>query len=78
MRDLVWQHRRFRVLDIVDDVTRECLPLVVDIWIPARRVVRELGDLITEGDRPKTIPHQTVGSNTRQNMTRFLNSCYFA
>ena len=38
--------RRFRVLDIVDDVTRECPAAVVDTCIPDRRVVRELADLI--------------------------------
>ena len=35
--------RRFRVLNIVDDVTRECLRAVVDTSISGRRVVRELG-----------------------------------
>ena len=47
--------RRFRVLNIVDDVTRECLRAVVDTSISGRRVVRELGDLIAERGRPKMI-----------------------
>ena len=33
--------RRFRVLDIVDDVTRECIRAGVDTSISGRRVVRE-------------------------------------
>jgi putative transposase len=47
--------RRFRVLNIVDDVTRECLRAVVDTSISGRRVVRELGDLVAERGAPKTI-----------------------
>lgn len=47
--------RRFRVLNIVDDVTRECLRAVVDTSISGRRVVRELIDLIAERGRPKMI-----------------------
>ena len=47
--------RRFRVLNIVDDVTRECLRAVVDTSISGRRVVRELTDLIAERGSPKTI-----------------------
>ena len=36
--------RRIRVLNIVDDVTRECLSAVPDTSISGRRVVRELTD----------------------------------
>ena len=34
--------RRFRILNIVDDVTRECLAAIPDTSISGRRVVREL------------------------------------
>jgi putative transposase len=47
--------RRFRVLNIVDDVTRECLRAVPDTSISGRRVVRELTDLIAERGRPGMI-----------------------
>jgi putative transposase len=47
--------RRFRVLNIVDDVTRECLAAVVDTSISGKRVVRELGDLIARRGAPKMI-----------------------
>ncbi len=47
--------RRFRVLNIVDDVTRECLPAVVDMSISGRRVVRELTAMIAERGRPEII-----------------------
>jgi putative transposase len=38
--------RRFRVLNVVDDVTRECLAAVPDTSISERRVARELTALI--------------------------------
>ena len=47
--------RRFRVLNIVDDVTRECIKAVVDTSISGRRVVRELTDLIAERGKPLMI-----------------------
>jgi transposase InsO family protein len=36
--------RRFRILDIVDDVTRECLAAMPDISISGKRVARELNE----------------------------------
>lgn len=33
--------RRFRVLNVIDDHSRECLPCIVDTSLPGRRVVRE-------------------------------------
>lgn len=47
--------RRFRVLNIVDDITRECLRAVVDTSISGRRVVRELTELVAERGTPKMI-----------------------
>ncbi|CAM5335309.1 Putative transposase OS=Sphingobium scionense OX=1404341 GN=GGQ90_003497 PE=4 SV=1 [Sphingobium scionense] len=52
--------RRFRVLNIVDDVTRECIGAVVDTSISGRRVVRELADLIARRGRPKMIVSDNV------------------
>ncbi len=34
--------RRFRILNVVDDVTRECLAAIPDTAISGRRVAREL------------------------------------
>lgn len=48
MRDQFACGRRFRVLDIVDDVTRECLAAIPDTSISGRRVARELTGLICE------------------------------
>ena len=43
--------RRFRVLNIVDDVMRECWAAVPDTSISGKRVVRELTDLIAQRGR---------------------------
>jgi transposase InsO family protein len=47
--------RRFRVLNIVDDVTRECLAAIPDTSISGRRVARELTDLIIRRGKPDMI-----------------------
>ncbi len=47
--------RRFRVLNIVDDVTRECLASVPDTSISGARVVRELSALIARRGKPGMI-----------------------
>lgn len=45
--------RRFRALDIVDDVTRECLAAIPDTSIFDRRMARELTDL-TRSPSPRS------------------------
>jgi putative transposase len=47
--------RRFRVLNIVDDVTRECLAAVPDTSISGRRVARELTVLTARRGKPDMI-----------------------
>ena len=44
--DALIDSRRFRILAVVDDFTRECLALVVDSSLSGRRVVRELNRLM--------------------------------
>jgi len=44
--------RRFRTLVVVDDFSRECLALEVDISLPARRVVRTLERLCLNRSAP--------------------------
>jgi putative transposase len=44
--------RRFRILAIVGDFTRECLALVPDTSLPGLRVARELDALIAARGRP--------------------------
>jgi putative transposase len=47
--------RRFRILNIVDDVTRECLAAIPDTSISGKRVARELTPLITRRGKPGMI-----------------------
>ncbi|TAU72010.1 IS3 family transposase [Rhizobium ruizarguesonis] len=47
--------RRFRVLNVVDDVTRECLAAIPDTSISGRRVARELTALIERRGKPDMI-----------------------
>jgi len=47
--------RRFRVLTVVDDCTRECLALVADTSLSGQRVARELDRIIAERGRPKMV-----------------------
>jgi putative transposase len=44
--------RRFRILAVVDDFTRECLALAADTSLPGLRVVRELDVIIAWRGRP--------------------------
>ena len=47
--------RRFRVLAIVDDCTRECLALIADTSLSGHRVARELDQAIAARGKPKMI-----------------------
>ena len=53
--DTLADGRRFRILCIVDDFSRECLATVVDTSLSGVRVVRELGRLSLERATPKVI-----------------------
>ncbi|WP_375210912.1 IS3 family transposase [Hyphococcus sp.] len=47
--------RRFRVLNVVDDVTKECLGAIPDVSLSGRRVIRELDRIINQRGRPQMI-----------------------
>jgi putative transposase len=47
--------RRFRVLAIVDDFTRECLALIPDTSISGARVARELDAVLARRGRPEAV-----------------------
>ena len=53
--DQMTDGRRFRVLTVVDDCTRECLTLVADTSLSGLRVARELETLMATRGRPKMI-----------------------
>ena len=53
--DTLTDSRRFRMLAVVDDFTRECLTLVADTSLSGVRVGRELDAVIARRGRPQTI-----------------------
>ena len=55
VHDQLAQGRRFRILNVVDDVTRECLAAIPDTSISGKRVARELTMLISARGKPQMI-----------------------
>src|SRR3546814_16498875 len=79
--------RRFRVLNIVDDVTRECLAAVPDTSISGRRVVRELTELIAQRGKPGMIvsdngtaltSNESGSESRRERMCQYVYISVFA
>ena len=59
VQDALSDGRRFQILAVVDDDTRESLCLVADTWLPGGRVIRELEALIAR----RGLPRQCVADN---------------
>ena len=55
VHDQMANGRRFRVLNVVDDVTRECLASIADTSISGSRVARELTAILAWRGRPEMI-----------------------
>jgi putative transposase len=55
LADQMVDGRRFRILAVVDDCTRECLALVADTSMPGLRVARELDRILARRSRPAMI-----------------------
>lgn len=55
VHDQLANGRRFRILNIVDDVTRECLGAVPDVSISGVRVARELSAIVATRGKPRMI-----------------------
>lgn len=53
--DQLTDGRRFRILTVVDECTRECLALVADTSLSGTRVARELDRLMIERGKPKMV-----------------------
>jgi putative transposase len=70
VHDQMANGRRFRILNIVDDVTRECLAAIPDTSISGMRVARELTDLIARRGKP--------GMIVSDNGTEFTSHAIFA
>ena len=59
VHDALSDGRRFRILAVVDDYTRENLCLVADTSLPSGRVIRELEAVIAR----RGLPRQCVSDN---------------
>ena len=55
VHDQLASGRRFRILNVIDDVTKECLMAVADTSISGKRVARELTALVARRGRPALI-----------------------
>lgn len=60
VHDVLADGRRFRVLVVVDDYSRECLALEVDTSITGQRVSRVLDRLQNEGCLPQVLVSDNV------------------
>jgi len=70
VHDQLASGRRFRVLTIIDDLTKECLAAVPDTSLTGKRVVREMTALIARHGRPGVI--------VSDNGTEFTSSAVLA
>ena len=64
--------RRFRVLAVVDDYSRECLALVADTSFSGLRLTRELNAIMKQRVRPQTI---VSDNGTEMTSTAVLKWC---
>jgi putative transposase len=71
LSDALADGRRFRILAIVDDFTRECLALIADTSLPALRVARELDAVIARRGRPAMIVSDNGTELTSMTMLRW-------
>ena len=71
--DSLGHGRRFRILVIVDDVSRECLAAVADTSISGARLARELDALIAWRGPPRLIVSDNGPEMTSQAVLRWAN-----
>ena len=55
VNDAFTDGRRFRILTVIDDFTRENIGLVTDTSLSGQRVARELGQIVADRGMPNTI-----------------------
>lgn len=71
--DQLTDGRRFRILTVVDNCTRENLALVADTSLSGQRVARELDRLIAERGKPKMIVSDNGTEFTSNAILRFAD-----
>ena len=55
VHDQLADGRRLRILNVLDDITKECLAAVVDTSISGKRVARELSAVVARRGKPELI-----------------------
>ena len=55
MSDALWNGRRFRTFNVIDDFNREALRIEIDTSLPASRVVRAFEELVEMRGKPQEI-----------------------
>jgi putative transposase len=73
LSDVFGAGRRFRILAVIDDFTRECLGLVADTSLPGSRVARELDALIARYGKPQTIVSDNGSELTSRAILKWQN-----
>lgn len=73
LSDVFEPGRRFRMLAVIDDCTRECLGLVADTSLSGARVARELDKLIRLYGQPQTIVSDNGSELTSRAMLDWQN-----
>lgn len=73
VHDQMVDGRRFRILAVVDDCTRECLALIADTSIPGLRVARELDRIVARRAKPATIVSDNGTELTSNAMLRWAD-----
>ena len=61
--DTLSDGRRFRILCVVDDFSRECLGLVADTSLSGARVARELDAIVAQRGRRRALSATTAPSS---------------
>lgn len=73
--DALSDGRRFRILAVVDDFSRECLGLVADTSLSGARVGRELDAIIARRGKPATIVSDNGTEFTSNAMLAWQEEC---
>lgn len=75
--DQLTDGRRFRIMTVVDDCTRECLALIADTSLSGARVARELATLFDTRGKPQTVVSDNGTEFTSNAILKFVDDRKF-
>lgn len=75
--DQLTDGRRFRIMTVVDDCTRECLALIADTSLSGARVARELAPLFDARGKPQTVVSDNGTEFTSNAILKFVDDRKF-